>query len=112
MIRRTPLFVAALGLLFAPTLRADEPPKRSELFQTYCAQCHGEDGKAQTEEGKKKKARDFTNKKWQDSVSDDQLVSSVTKGREKMPKFGKKISPEEIKSLIQEVREIGGKKAS
>lgn len=82
---------------------------RSENFQTYCVTCHGEDGKAQTDEGKKKKARDMTNKKWQDSVDDARLQKSITKGHDKMPAFGKKLSEDEIKALVKEVREIGGK---
>ena len=109
--RRAAALAVLLSLAAAPLL-AQDPPKRTENFQTYCAVCHGDDGKAATEEGKKKGARDLTGKKWQGSVSDDQLLSSVTKGRDKMPAFGKKLSADEIKALVREVREIGGKKAS
>ena len=82
---------------------------RSENFQTYCAVCHGEDGKAQTEKGKEKGARDFTNPKWQDKVDDARLVRSVTKGHDKMPAFEKKLSPDEIKALVAEVRTFAKK---
>ncbi len=95
MNRRTAALAAALALA-GPPLAAQDAPKRSENFQTYCAVCHGDDGKGQTEEGKKKKARDFTNAKWQESVSDQRLISSVTKGHDRMPAFGKKLTADEI----------------
>ncbi len=111
MSRRTHFWFSAaavgalvLGSTSAPAATA---ATRSENFQTYCSVCHGDDGKGQTEQGKKKGARDFTNKKWQDSVDDKRLVGSVTKGRDKMPKFGGKLEGDEIKALVAEVRAIG-----
>ncbi len=101
------LAIPAAFTLLAAALPAGA--QRSENFVTYCAVCHGEDGKAQTEKGKEKGARNFTNKKWQDSVDDARLVKSVTKGHDKMPKFGDKVSPEEIKELVKEVRSFAGK---
>lgn len=103
-----PLSVAALGaLLAAPPLVAADT--RSENFQTHCSVCHGDDGKGQTEEGKKKGARDFTNARWQDKVDDARLVRSVTKGHDKMPSFEKKLSADEIKALVAEVRTLAKK---
>jgi mono/diheme cytochrome c family protein len=76
----------------------------SETYQTYCAVCHGDDGKAQTEKGKEKGARDFTNAKWQKSASDERLETSILKGKGKMPKFEGKLSPDEVKALVKDVR--------
>jgi len=98
--------VAASALLAPAAVAADA---RSENFQTYCAVCHGEDGKAQTEKGKEKGARDFTNAKWQEKVDDARLIRSVTKGHDKMPSFEKKLSPDEIKALVAEVRTFAKK---
>lgn len=95
--------VLTAALLSAPAARSEG---RSEAYQTYCASCHGEDGKAATEQGKKKGARDLTNKKWQATVTDERLVESITKGRGKMPAFGKKLSADEIKALVKEVRDL------
>jgi mono/diheme cytochrome c family protein len=104
-----PLTAAALlaGALAAPAARAADA--RSENFQTYCSVCHGDDGKGQTEEGKKKGARDLTNPKWQDKVDDARMVRSVTKGHDKMPAFEKKLSADEIKALVAEVRTLAKK---
>ncbi len=95
---------AFAALLAAPPLAAGDA--RSENFQTYCSVCHGDDGTAQTEQGKKKGARDFTNAKWQDKVDDARLIHSITKGHGKMPSFEKKLSADEIKALVAEVRTL------
>lgn len=93
--------------LVAGGLKAENA--RSENFQTYCSVCHGDDGKGQTEEGKKKGARDFTNARWQDKVEDARLIRSITKGHDKMPSFEKKLSADEIKALVAEVRTFAKK---
>ena len=51
------------------------------LFKQYCAKCHGEDGKADTPRGKQMKARNFTDAEWQQSMSDADLIDSVTNGK-------------------------------
>jgi mono/diheme cytochrome c family protein len=99
------ILAAALGS--APAARAADA--RSENFQTYCSVCHGDDGRGQTEEGKKKGARDLTNARWQDKVDDARLVRSITKGHDKMPSFEKKLSADEIKALVAEVRTLAKK---
>lgn len=96
--------VLAAALSAAPAAVAADA--RSETFQTYCSVCHGDDGRGQTEEGKKKGARDFTNARWQDKVDDARLIRSITKGHEKMPSFEKKLSADEIKALVAEVRTL------
>ncbi len=98
--------LTAALLAAAPAAAADA---RSESFQTYCSVCHGDDGRGQTEEGKKKGARDLTNARWQDKVDDARLVRSVTKGHDKMPAFEKKLSADEIKALVAEVRTLAKK---
>ncbi|MCM3876921.1 MAG: cytochrome c [Thermoanaerobaculia bacterium] len=99
----------AFLVAFAPAVRAAD--ERSENWQMHCSVCHGEDGKAKTEQGKKKKARDLTNAKWQDTIDDGRIVKSITKGHDEMPAFGKKLTEPEIKALAAEVRSLV-KKAS
>jgi mono/diheme cytochrome c family protein len=95
---------AAILCAFAPTLQAADA--RSENWQTHCSVCHGDDGKGQTEEGRKKKARNLTNAKWQDTIDDARIVKSITKGHDEMPAFGKKLTEPEIKALAAEVRAL------
>jgi mono/diheme cytochrome c family protein len=73
----------------------------SELFKQYCAKCHGEDGKADTPKGKQMKARNFTDAEWQSGESDAELIKSVTEGKDDMPPWGKKLSKEQIESLVK-----------
>ena len=84
------------------------PEHPSALFKQYCAKCHGEDGKGQTEEGKKKGARDLSNAKWQATISDERMIRSITRGRDMMPAWGKALTPEQIKELVKEVRTLAG----
>ena len=90
------LALSGFGLvLFA----AEQHP--SPLFLEYCARCHGEDGKAQTPKGKQLKAQDFTDQDWQNDKSDEELVKIVTEGGMDMPAFGKRLSKEQIESLVK-----------
>lgn len=73
----------------------------SELFLEYCAKCHGEDGRAQTPKGKQLMARDFTDAEWQADKTDEELIKVVTEGDEEMPPFGKKLTKEQIESLVK-----------
>jgi mono/diheme cytochrome c family protein len=84
----------------------------SALFKEYCAKCHGEDGKADTPKGRQLMAQDMTDPEWQADKSDADLIKVVTKGGEDMPPFGKKLTKEQIESLVKnDVRGFGKKKA-
>lgn len=93
-------------LLLSGAARAADTPARSELWVANCAKCHGLDGKAQTDEGKKKGARDLTTGKWQRTISDERMIRSISRGRDMMPAFGKALSGEQIKELVKEVRAL------
>ncbi|HET7453564.1 MAG TPA: c-type cytochrome [Thermoanaerobaculia bacterium] len=95
-------FAAAGAIAFAADKSAPAP---SPLFMQKCAKCHGEDGRAQTEKGKKLKAQNFTDPDFQQHKSDEQMVEAITNGTEHdMPAFGKTLSAGEIESLVKVVR--------
>ena len=99
--------IAAAGLALFAAEAGDHP---SALFKEYCAKCHGEDGRGQTPKGKQLKARDFTDEEWQSSKSDRDLIKTITTGDEDMPAFGKKLTKEQIESLVKDdVRGFGKK---
>jgi mono/diheme cytochrome c family protein len=106
-MRRT-LLLPVLALLALP-LAAQEPAKRSALWGANCSVCHGDDGRSQTEEGLKKRARNLSDAKWQESVSDGRLESSIKRGHDRMPAFGKKLSDGQVKALVAEVRALAKK---
>lgn len=74
----------------------------SPTYIEYCARCHGEDGTANTPKGKKLKAQDFTDAEWQAEEEDEELIKVVTEGDMDMPPFGKKLSREQIESLVRD----------
>ena len=99
--------IAGAGLTLWAGESGDHP---SALFKEYCAKCHGEDGRGQTPKGKQLKARDFTDSEFQSAKSDADLIKIVTKGGEDMPAFGRKLTKEQIESLVKEdVRGFGKK---
>ena len=92
------LRVALVASLFAASAWADDIPA---IWKSKCASCHGEDGKAQTTKGKNLKARNFTDAEWQADKTNADLIKTVTEGKDDMPPFGKKLTPEQIESLVK-----------
>ena len=102
------VFVGIVGLGLALYAQPKHP---SETFLQYCAKCHGEDGKAQTSRGKNLKARDFTDAEFQSEESDASMIEAITEGKDDMPPFGKKLTQEQIQSLVKfDVRGFAPKK--
>jgi cytochrome c6 len=80
-----------------------------KIYENQCRKCHELDGKG-TKRGKGLGVPDFTDPEWQASVTDEQLVNSITKGKKKMPKQEGRLSPEEIKAMVKYIRFFGPKK--
>jgi len=74
------------------------------IYSKECATCHGKDGQAKTFKAKFNHARNLTDAQWQGRVSDERIFNSINNGKGKMPAFGKKLSEEEINSLVPYVR--------
>jgi mono/diheme cytochrome c family protein len=79
-----------------------------ELYKKHCAICHGNDGKGKTDLGEGLGARDFTDKSFQDSITDEEIIEQITNGtEEKMMPFKDKLTQEEMKALVPVVRAFG-----
>jgi mono/diheme cytochrome c family protein len=109
------LSVAILVVLFAAMLagrsmagEARNVSARSpaELYAKNCASCHGKDGRAKTFKGKLKHARDLTDPTWQGNVGEERIFNSIMNGKGKMPAYSKKLSEQEIDSLVTYVRAL------
>jgi mono/diheme cytochrome c family protein len=105
ILRILPALVAFAFLLSAP-LRADGDG--ASMFKAKCAMCHGPDGKGEVPMGKKLAARDLTSADVQ-KQSDAQLTEVVTKGKNKMPSYGDKLSKEQVAQLVAYIRELAKK---
>jgi mono/diheme cytochrome c family protein len=76
-------------------------------YSKNCATCHGRDGRADTFKSKHHShARDLTDARWQSEVSDERILNSIRNGRGRMPAFGRKLTTEQITSLLSYVREL------
>jgi mono/diheme cytochrome c family protein len=80
-----------------------------KIFKNECQKCHDYNGKG-TKRGKRLGVPDFTDGEWQDSVTDEQLINSITNGKNKMPKQEGRLGPEEIKAMVKYVRFFAPKK--
>src|SRR5579871_3690676 len=100
--------VAILGLALALGMPARADDASAALYKSKCAGCHGPDGTGQTAAGKAMKAGDFHDADVQ-KMSDADLTSVVSTGKNKMPGYAKTMKPEEIKGLVAYVRELGKK---
>ncbi len=50
------------------------------LYEEHCAKCHGTDGKGQTKMGKKMGAKDYSNSKTWENLTDVAAVKAVKEG--------------------------------
>ncbi len=90
----TTLFLSLV--MFDPPCTFGDKIDYKKIFKNDCLKCHGRDGKV-SKRGKKLGTPDFTDAGWQASVTDDQLIASVTNGKKKMPSQKDNLSPERLR---------------
>ena len=98
--------LALLLFMFGTAHVAAADDAASKGYTDQCAMCHGPDGKAQTEMGKKVHAADLTSSAVQEQ-SDSKLEKTIKSGKEKMPSFDGKLSDDDIRSVVAYVRQLG-----
>lgn len=75
------------------------------LFIQNCARCHGSNGKAQTALGRKLEAADLTSADVK-GMSSARITRAIKNGRPNMPAFGKKLTTQQIASIVRYVRTL------
>lgn len=96
------IFVALVLLSLAATgLRAQSDGEK--VYKAKCASCHGADGAGATPAGKATKARPFCSDEVK-KESDDEWTQIITKGKNKMPAYDKKITEAEVKEVVAYIR--------
>jgi cytochrome c553 len=105
--------LASLGLAIAALGIAGQAAPAGENWENHCASCHGEDGKAQTKQGKKLKIRDYTDAAVQAELKDDAMLKAILdgvteNGKERMKGFKDELEdPEkEAKELVDFIRKL------
>jgi mono/diheme cytochrome c family protein len=84
------------------------PEQGGQIFEQLCVGCHGSDGHATTDMGKKVQAADLTSEAVQQQ-SDSQLTKVIKNGQKKMPSFADKLSDDDIGNVLAFVRQFGKK---
>jgi mono/diheme cytochrome c family protein len=103
---KTIIVALMLGCASGLSVRADDA---STIWTANCAACHGKDGKGKTMMGRKLGIKDLTDAAVQSSFTDADATKAVKegvtdKGVEKMKAFGDKLSDDDIKALVAQVR--------
>jgi mono/diheme cytochrome c family protein len=92
---------------------ADRIRRGAIIFRQYCITCHGEDGTGSPQRHNFDEIPDFTKPSWQDQKQNAQLVASILNGKgTHMPAHGDKISEDEARDLVAQVRSFGPKTVS
>jgi mono/diheme cytochrome c family protein len=105
--------VVACMMLGTGALAADKKTER--VWKAKCSSCHGQDGKGETDKGRKLKARDMTTAEYQ-KATDAQFLKAINEGvqaqdgRGEMDGYADDLKPGEAEALVAYIRELGGKK--
>src|ERR1035441_1301240 len=78
-------------------------------FESNCAKCHGTDGKGQTKMGQKLGAKDYTDPKVQEALTDDAATKAIKEGvkdkdEKTLMKPAEGLSDSDIKGLVAYMR--------
>jgi mono/diheme cytochrome c family protein len=100
------VFVTLTAIAFMFSLSSSAPAQNASeaLYKSKCAACHGADGSGSAT-GKKMGAHDFTTADVQ-GMSDTELSSIITNGKNKMPAYGKSLKAEDVKGLVAYIRAL------
>lgn len=107
-VRKFLIAVFAFSLVLGINLTAFAGDEGAATFKAKCAMCHGQDAAGNTPMGKNLKIRDLTSPEVQ-TQSDAELLGVITKGKNKMPEYGTKLTKEQITDLQKYVRTLAKK---
>jgi ubiquinol-cytochrome c reductase cytochrome b subunit len=85
----------------------------TELYRQFCLTCHGADGRGLEIKPAMPAIPDFTNRAWQEGVSNPQLAVSILEGKGAlMPAFRGRVSDDQAMDLVAYVRAFGPVRAA
>ena len=97
------IFVSLAVLAPPVCLRAQSDANK--VYKANCVLCHAADGSGNSSSGKALGAKDLRSAEIQ-KKTDEELTGLITTGKGKMPAFGKKLQPEDIKQLVAYIRSL------
>ena len=95
--------LTVIAFMLFLSLSAHAQNASEALYKSKCAACHGDGSGSAT--GKKMGAHDFTTADVQ-GMSDTELSTIITNGKNKMPAYGKSLKAEDIKGLVAYIRTL------
>jgi len=98
---------ATLSFIFAAMMLCSYSFAESsaDTYKAKCSACHGKRGDADTMIGKNLKLRPLHSPEVQNQ-SDEQIFNVISRGKDRMPAFDKKLSKEQIHELVRYVRTL------
>jgi cytochrome c6 len=106
-LARAVFFISLTILALPDAVRAQGDADK--LYKTNCVLCHAADGSGNSPSGKALGAKDLGSAEIQ-KKTDEELTELITAGKGKMPAFGKKLKPDDIKQLVAYIRSLPKKK--
>lgn len=94
-----------LSLSLATAAHAEDPV--AEVWTAKCKSCHGPDGRAQTQMGKKEAIVDMSQPAWQQAQTNDDIREAIADGsprNKKMKAYKNKLTPGQIDALVAYIR--------
>jgi len=77
----------------------------ADAYKTKCSACHGANGAGDTMLGKNLKLRSLASAEVQ-KQSDDELAVIISKGKDKMPPYDRKLSKDQIADVVKYIRSL------
>jgi mono/diheme cytochrome c family protein len=97
--------VIAVLCLVGSIARAQDVASGEKIYKAKCVSCHGPDGKGETAAGKATKARDICSADVKKEADAD-WTGIISKGKNKMPSYDKKITDAEVKDVVAYMRSL------
>lgn len=108
------LAILSLFLLAIPHSAAAQAGKAEDgqkVFEANCVKCHGPEGSGDTAIGKAVGAKDLRAAEAL-KLTDAQITTQITEGKNNMPPFGDALTKGQIADLVAYVRALGKKGAA
>ena len=105
MTRAIAVIVLVGGLFMGSSYAGGDAAAGKDLFTGKCAMCHGADGTGNTAMGKRFNIQNLRSPEIQ-KRSDAELAATITKGKNKMPAFEGKLTPDQVNNVIAHIREL------
>jgi cytochrome c6 len=101
-MKKAVIFIVLIAIVFALATPAIAQ-SAADNYKAKCKMCHGEDGTAATPMGKNMNIPSFKDPTVV-KMTDQQLNDIIANGKGKMPKYGDKLTKDQVGDLVKFIR--------